>query len=154
MDSNYHSMRRPEDEGDQGDVARRERERNGASSSSNTYDASQTKLHHHSPYSPTNGTHPRPHQFTNSYHPTTPGALSMPTPTHPLASPRSLTAPTAAYQVDLLPAPREKPKSNYYDPTSDSGPLESTGWGEAQNHTPQVINSGCGYESRVIKVNC
>lgn len=142
MDSAFHStvMRRPEDEGEE--VARRERDRiNGASSSSNTYDvAPQTKLHH-SPYSPTNGTHPRPPQFTNTYHPSTPAPLSMPTPTasHPPASPRSLTA-SSAYQSELLPAPREKPKSNYYDPTSDSGPSESAGWreGQNQNQSPKV----------------
>lgn len=139
MDS-YHStvMHRPEEEGEEG--ARRERDRiNGASSSSNTYHAvgsPQTEFHH----SP-NGTHPRP-QFPTPYHPTTPAAaaLSMPTAAHisgPPASPRSLTAPSA-YQGDFHPAPREKPKNSYYDPTSDSGPSESAGWSEGQNQTPQV----------------
>ncbi|KAN0115153.1 putative DNA helicase INO80 [Hyaloscypha variabilis] len=62
----------------------------------------------------------------------------MPTPAshipgHP-ASPRTLTAPSA-YQSDYQPAPRDKPTSNYYDPTSDSSerrPSESAARSEGQ----------------------
>src|SRR5260221_353614 len=94
----------------------------------------------HTPFSPTNGNHPRP-PFTSPYHPPTPTALPMPTPAshipgHP-ASPRTLGAPSA-YQSDYQPAPRDKPTSNYYDPTSDSSerrPPESAAWSEGQAST-------------------
>jgi hypothetical protein len=142
----YHSavMQRPEEEDDD---PRRERMNGASSSNTRPYHAPQpgpapspTQTDFHSPYSPTNGSHPRP-QFNNPYHPPTPAPLPMPTATHvpgPPASPRTLTAPSA-YQSDYQPAPRDKPTSNYYDPTSDSSerrPSESAGWNEG--HTPQV----------------
>jgi DNA helicase INO80 len=58
----------------------------------------------------------------------------------PPVSPRALTAPSA-YQGEYQPASRDKPTSNYYDPTSDSSerrPSESAGWSEGQTSTPQV----------------
>ncbi|KAF8861983.1 hypothetical protein BDZ45DRAFT_234600 [Acephala macrosclerotiorum] len=131
-------MQRPLEDDEEG--ARRGERINGGPSSSNTRVPPPTAQtpDFHSPYSP-NGTHPRP-QFTNPYHTPTPATLSashIPGPT----SPRSLTAP--AYQADLHPAPRDKPTSNYYDPTSDSGdrpPSESAGagWSEGQNQIPQT----------------
>jgi chromatin-remodeling ATPase INO80 len=54
-------------------------------------------------------------------------------------------APT--YQNDYQP-PRDKPTSNYYDPTSDSSerrPAESSGWSEGRAQTPQVRNSMNGH---------
>jgi DNA helicase INO80 len=152
MDSKYHStvMQRPKEEEE-------DRRMNGTSSSnassSNTrpYNPlSPTQTDFHSPFSPTNGNHPRP-QFNNPYHPPTPAPLPMPTssshtPGHP-ASPRTLTAP-AAYQSDYQPAPRDKLTSNYYDPTSDSSerrPSESAGWSEGQTSTPQVRASNPGF---------
>lgn len=132
-------MQQPQEEDEEG--AKRGERINGGPSSSNTTRPSPTTAQtpdFHSPYSP-NGTHPRP-QFTNPYHPPTPATLSashIPGPT----SPRTLT--TSAYQADYQPAPRDKPTSNYYDPTSDSGdrqPSESAGagWNEGQSQTPQV----------------
>jgi hypothetical protein len=145
----YHStvMQRPEEEEES---ARRERMINAgaSSSSSNTrpYNASsptQTDLNS-TPYSPTNGTHSRPHFNNNTYHPVPPAALPMPTSSPhisgPPASPRTVTAPST-HQSEYQPASREKPTSNYYDPTSDSSerrPSESATWSEGQNSTPQV----------------
>jgi hypothetical protein len=139
MDSQYHSTVLQRSQEEEEDSARRER-MNGTSSSSNTrpYNPlSPTQADFHTPFSPTNGNHPRP-AFSNSYHPPTPAALPMPTPAshipgHP-ASPRTLTAPSA-YQSDYQPAPRDKPTSNYYDPTSDSSerrPSESAARSEGQ----------------------
>lgn len=134
----YHSIQRPKEEED--DAPRRER--NG-SSSSNTrpYARSPSQTDFHSPYSPTNGTHPRP-QFNNPYHPPTPSALPMPVatqiPAHP-TSPMTLAAPP--YHSEYPPTARDKPVSNYYDPTSDSSerrPSQSQAWNEGQAQTPQV----------------
>jgi DNA helicase INO80 len=100
------------------------------------------------PYSPPKPPH---HQFNNPYPPPTPapaGAAShIPGPP---ASPRALTTPSS-YQIDRERArerdyqqpapPRDKPTSNYYDPTSDSSerrPSESAAWKEGQTQTPQV----------------
>lgn len=144
----YHStvMQRPEEEREGVESARRDRTINGGPSSSNTNTRpSPTQTEFHSPYSPTNGTHPRP-QYNNPYHPSTPAAAALPMPipsshiSGPPASPRILTAPSS-YQSEYQPVPREKPTSNYYDPTSDSGerrPSESAAWSEGQNSTPQV----------------
>jgi DNA helicase INO80 len=128
---------------DEEDEASR-RERMNGSISSNTRPAylnprSPTQTDFNSPYSPTNGNHPRP-QFNSPYHPPTPAPLPMPQGAHipgPPASPRTLTAP-AAYQSDYQPAPRDKSTGNYYDPTSDSSerrPSEGGGWSESK---PQV----------------
>ena len=142
MDSVYHStvMQRPAEEEDEG--ARRERMNGASSSNARPYNPTQSDFH--PPYSPTNGTHPRP-QFNNPYHPPTPAPLPM-TTTHNAhipapASPLAVTAPLA-YHSDYAPAPpRDKPTSNYYDPTSDSSerrPAENSGWSEGQAQTPQV----------------
>lgn len=105
--------------------------------SGNTRASPQTQFH--PAYSPTNGNHPRPHFPA----PAAPSGLPMPGPSHisvPPASPRTVTP----YQSDYQPA-REKPTSNYYDPTSDSSerrPSESAGgWTEGHKATPQV--RGC-----------
>lgn len=105
----------------------------------------QSNLHPHPPpppFSPTNG-HPRP-QFNNPYHPPTPAPLPMPAPSHisgPPASPHGVTAPQP-YASEYPSAPRDKPTSSYYDPTSDSGerrPSESNAsWHDPQARTPQV----------------
>jgi hypothetical protein len=143
MDSGYHAtvMQRPDEE-DEG--ARRERERINGTSSSNTrpgpYDArspTQTDFH----FSPPNGTHPRP-QFNNPYHPPTPTPLPIPTGSHiPRPSPSPMTGGLpSTYQNEYQP-PRDKPTSNYYDPTSDAGvrpPAENSGWNEGHAQTPQV----------------
>jgi hypothetical protein len=93
------------------------------------------------PFSPTNG-HPRP-QFNNPYHPPTPAPLPMPTPSHISGPPASSHVVTASqpYASDYPSAPRDKPTSSYYDPTSDSGerrPAETASWHDAQARTPQV----------------
>jgi DNA helicase INO80 len=158
----YHStvMQRPEEEADD---PRREG-MNGASSSNtrpSPYQAqaqqaparSPTQTDFHSPYSPTNGSHPPRPQFNNPYHPPTPAPLPMPAAAHitgPPASPRTLTAPSA-YQSDYQPVPRDKPTSNYYDPTSDSSerrPSESAGWNEGQ--APQVPALHEGPNSEIL----
>jgi len=122
---------------------RRERITNGPGGASNTYNShphphplphlsTPQPEFHPAPYSPTsNGTLPRP-QFNNSYHPPTPAALPMP--------PR---APSSTLGVSSYPAEyqREKPTSNYYDPTSDSSerrPVEPVAWNEGQTQTSQV----------------
>lgn len=141
MDSNYHStvMQRPKEEEE--DSARRESMNGTSSSNTRPFNRlSPTQTDFHSPFSPTNGNHPRP-PFSNPYHPQTPAPLPMPTsashiPGHP-ASPRTLTT-QAAYQGDYQPAPRDKPTSNYYDPTSDSSerrPSESAARSEGQGST-------------------
>lgn len=124
-----------------------------ASSSSSTarpFDArSPTQSDFHPPpppFSPSNG-HPRPH-FNNPYHPPTPAPLPMPAPSHahlsgPPASPRVVTAPPA-YASEYPPAPRDKPTTSYYDPTSDSSdrrPAEGSSWHHSQSRTPQVRRS-------------
>ncbi len=135
----YHStvMQRPDEEEEAG---RPGRDRINGASSSNTraYNASSPQTVH-STYSPTNGTRS---QFNNPYHPTTPANLPMPTTSShisgPPASPRTVTAPQP-YQSDYQPAPRDKPTSNYYDPTSDSSERRpSAGRGEGQNPSLQV----------------
>jgi len=144
MDSKYHStvMQRPKEEEE-------DRRMNGTSSSNasssntrpyNPLSPTQTELP--PTFAPTNGNHPRP-PFSNPYHPP-PGPLSMPTAAShipgPPESPRTLTTPSA-YQSDYQSALRDKPTSNYYDPTSDSSerrPSESAGWSEGQTSTPQV----------------
>ena len=147
MDSLYHStvLQRPVEEDEEG--VRRER-MNGASNSNTRPPQPDFR----SPYSPTNS-HPRP-QFNNPYHPPTPAPLPMPTtahtPGHP-ASPRTSAAPSA-YASEYQPTPRDKPTSNYYDPTSDSGDrrrTENTSWNEAPSHTPQVRDDGDSYENFV-----
>ncbi|KAG4424987.1 putative DNA helicase ino80 [Cadophora malorum] len=89
------------------------------------------------PYSP-----PK-HQFNNPY---TPAPLTASHIPGPPASPRALTTPST-YQSDRerdyqpAPAPRDKPTSNYYDPTSDSSerrPSETPAWKESQAQTPQT----------------
>ncbi|KAF4632347.1 hypothetical protein G7Y89_g5782 [Cudoniella acicularis] len=130
-------MQRPKEEED--DAARRER--NGSSSNTRAYSIarSPTQTDFHSGYSPTNGTHPGP-QF-NNYHPPTPAGLPMPVPSHipgPPTSPMTLAAPQ--YHSDYQPAARDKPVSNYYDPTSDSSerrPSQGPAWSEGQVQTPQ-----------------
>ena len=136
----YHAtvMQRPEEEDD---GARRERDRANGASNTRPYSArSPTQTDFHAPYSPTNGIHPRP-QFNNPYHPPTPAPLPMPTAapvSGPPASPRTGTA-HAAYQSDYQPATRDKPNSNYYDPTSDSSDRRpSEGAGRNEGVTSQV----------------
>jgi hypothetical protein len=158
MDSMYHStvMHRPKD--DDEERARRERIMENATTTSTSssitttttnananphpFDArSPTQSDFHPPFSPTNG-HPRP-QFNNPYHPPTPAPLPMPAGAHipgPAASPHVVTAPPA-YASEYPSAPRDKPTSSYYDPTSDSGerrPAENSHWHETRARTPQV----------------
>lgn len=146
MDSAYHAtiMGRPMEEEEES--ARRDRI-NGASrpnnlattsinTSTSTYDARSPTQPEYS-FSPSNGLHPRP-QFTSPYAPLPISHIPhIPAP-HP-PSPRSQGLP-APYQNEYQP-PREKPTSNYYDPTSDSSerrPSEISSWTEPQTQTPQV----------------
>ncbi|RDL40476.1 p-loop containing nucleoside triphosphate hydrolase [Venustampulla echinocandica] len=122
---------------------------------------SQSQSHSQPPsrssFSPTNGTHPRPQFANNSYHPPTPAPapapaplqmpMSMPgashIPGHPTSPmPLASTTPSATYhndyqpQAQTQPAARDKPVSNYYDPTSDSGERRPSE-GNVQAQTPQ-----------------
>jgi chromatin-remodeling ATPase INO80 len=102
-----------------------------------------TQTEFHPPYSPsTNGTS-RP-QFNNPYHPSTTTPVSMPASSH-IPGPTSPTSFGASrpgsYQSDYQPAPRDKPVSNYYDPTSDSSerrPSEPARQIDSQMQTPKV----------------
>ncbi|KAH7360833.1 SNF2 family N-terminal domain-containing protein [Rhexocercosporidium sp. MPI-PUGE-AT-0058] len=113
------------------------------------------------PYSPPKPPH---HQFNNPYPPPTPapaGAAShIPGPP---ASPRALTTPSS-YQIDRERArerdyqqpapPRDKPTSNYYDPTSDSSerrPSESAAWKEGPTQTPQTRDQPYVYPSSSVE---
>ena len=109
---------------------------------------SQQSDFHHPPPPPPRGTSPPPFsptapRFNNPYHPPTPAPLPMPAPSHvsgPPASPRGVTA-SQPYASEYSSAPRDKPTSSYYDPTSDSGerrPAENASWHDAQARTPQV----------------
>lgn len=142
MDSTFHAtvMQRPRE--DDEESPRRDRINGGSSSNTNPrpYDTrSPPQPDFHS--SPSNASHPRPY-FSNPYHPPTPAPLPMPTTAHIPARPRSpmTLATPSAYQSDYQPS-RDKPASNYYDPTSDSSerrPAEISGWSEGPNQTPQV----------------
>jgi hypothetical protein len=114
------------------------------------------------PFSPTKAAHPRP-QFNNQYHPPTPAPLPLPTSQigatsastssahvaqQPPLSPLAATTPSYASELDS--APRDKPMSNYYDPTSDSSERKpalaeassasasATAWNNGYAQTPQV----------------
>ncbi len=155
----YHStvMRSEDDDEEERERERQRRERSingpGASSPNTTNTTTTTRPFnapsptqpslHSSTYSPTNGAQPRT-QYINPYHPPSPSPLPMTTPSSHIsgaqASPRILTAPSP-YQSEYQPVPRDKPTSNYYDPTSDSSerrPSESAARSESQNTTSQV----------------
>ncbi len=158
MDSMFHStvMRRPAEEEDE--TVRRERMNGAGSSNTRPYDPSptQTDLPSFSP------THPRP-QFTDPYHPPTPATLPMTTPSRIPASPgpasrKSLSGPSP-YQNDYQPPPRDKPISNYYDPTSDSGerpPADSSGWGEGKTQVRgwMMASSIATRAPSLVGINC
>jgi hypothetical protein len=127
------------------DGVKRERMNGESSSSTRPYIAQSptTQTEFRPPYSPTtNGTSRS--QFNNPYLPPTPAPLHMPASSHVPGptSPMNLGAPSSgSYHTDYPPAPREKPVSNYYDPTSDSSerrPSETAGRVEPQIQTPQV----------------
>lgn len=135
MDSRFHStvMQRPqEDDG---------RERmNGTGGNPrqprNIHSPSHTEFQQ--PFSPTKAVHPRP-TFNNPYHPPTPAPLPLPGVVHvdkPPVSPLN-----ASYPTEYQHAPRDKPASNYYDPTSDSSerrPSEAPAWYSGNAQTSQV----------------
>jgi DNA helicase INO80 len=114
------------------------------SSSTRPYIArSPTQTDFRPPYSPTTTNGSSRAQFNNPYLPQTPAPLHMPVPGP--TSPMTVAAPTFGnYHSDYQSASREKPVSNYYDPTSDSGarrPSEIAARVEPQIQTPQVCGS-------------
>jgi DNA helicase INO80 len=153
-------QRPAKEEEDDAGVLRRERVNGSSSSNTRPYNTaiSPTQSEFHPPYSPTNGAPPRP-QFNNPYHPPTPAPLPMTVSPHIPArptSPMTLAAPPS-YHSDYQPPPRDKPVSNYYDPTSDSSerrPSENTAWSEGQTQTPQVRRLPAGLIDDGPKFNC
>jgi hypothetical protein len=136
-------MQRPMEEDEDG--VKRERMNGESSSSTRPYIARSptTQTEFRPPYSPTtNGTSRT--QFNNSYLPPTPAPLQKPASSHVPrpTSPNSFSAPlSGSYHSDYQSAPRDKPVSNYYDPTSDSSerrPSEVAGRVEPQIQTSQV----------------
>ncbi|KAI9746595.1 MAG: putative DNA helicase ino80 [Claussenomyces sp. TS43310] len=132
-------MQRPQE--DDEDRLRRERMNEGTQNFRTQSARSPTQTNFQPPYSPTQGVHPRP-IFNSQYHPPTPAPLPLPTPSHIAAHPSSPLSATAAgsYPTDYQGAPRDKPTSNYYDPTSDSSerrPTEGAGWYNGHKQTPQ-----------------
>lgn len=130
MDSNFHStvMQRPQDEEDE--RLRRERLNHVASQNSPLplyagQSPTQTAYNGPSSYSPTKSLPRRP-SFTKQYHPPTPSQLPPPPGSGSIhrapseASPLGSTS-TPYQSSEYHSAPRDKPTSNYYDPTSDSG---------------------------------
>jgi DNA helicase INO80 len=136
MDSRFHltMMQRPleEDEG-------RERMNGTSGNSRQPHNLrSPTRTEFQPPFSPTKGVHPRP-TFNNPYHPPTPAPLPLPSVIHVDKSPVSPL--TTSYPTEYPAAPRDKPASNYYDPTSDSSerrPSETPSWYNGNAQTPQV----------------
>lgn len=82
------------------------------------------------PYSPPNGLTRRP-SFSNQYQPSTPAQLPLPANLHGATSQTSPLGPPSTAPIyqssDYTPAPRDKPASNYYDPTSDSSAVKPNG---------------------------
>lgn len=138
MDSTFHAtvMQRPKEEEDE--VVKRERiNGEGSSSTRPPYMAqSPTQPDYRPPFSPTNG-NPRPQPY-DQYHPTPP-ALPMPTPSHipGPASPLAVATTPIGYH-NYPSATRDKPVSNYYDPTSDSSERRPSEAGRIEAQTPQV----------------
>jgi hypothetical protein len=122
----FHSkvLQRPQDEEE--DRLRREK-MTGSSQQHPPYTShSPTHPHFNPPFSPTNGSHQR--HFSNQYHPPTPAPLpiqagSQNTHSGPPRSPTSNGLPPL--KGSGYP-PRDKPKSTYYDPTSDQGDVNSS----------------------------
>lgn len=94
------------------------------------------------PYSPPNGLPRRP-SVSNQYQPTTPAQLPLPTNLHGATTqPSSLGTPSTGptyLSTDYTPAPRDKPASNYYDPTSDSSAVKPSG----QNNKGHQVSLPC-----------
>ncbi|KFY75517.1 hypothetical protein V499_04516 [Pseudogymnoascus sp. VKM F-103] len=163
MDSNFHStvMQRPQDEEDE--RLRRERLNHVANQNSPLplyagQSPTQAAYNGPSSYSPTKSLPRRP-SFTKQYHPPTPSQLPPPPPgsAHRAPSEASpLVATQTPYQSsEYHSAPRDKPTSNYYDPTSDSGeprpgdPTRHNGQNPApQNNRDSYTWSQTGTESR------
>lgn len=139
-------MQRPQDEEDE--RLRRERLNHVANQNSPLplyagQSPTQAAYNGPSSYSPTKSLPRRP-SFTKQYHPPTPSQLPPPPPgsAHRAPSEASpLVATQTPYQSsEYHSAPRDKPTSNYYDPTSDSGeprPADPTRH-NGQNPAPQV----------------
>jgi hypothetical protein len=128
MESAFHAtvMQRPQE--DEDERLRRDRI-NG------TNQNPRSPSDHPPPFSPAKILHPR--TFNNKFHPPTPAPL----PAYierPPASPLTSLQATEYNQ----PAPRDRPTSSYYDPTTDSSERRLTetaaGWFNGHAQTPQV----------------
>ncbi|CAG8980418.1 hypothetical protein HYALB_00003983 [Hymenoscyphus albidus] len=135
MDSTFHAtvMQRPKDEEE--DLVKRERI-NGEGRPRAYIAQSPTQPDFRPAFSPTNG-NPRP-QFNDPYHPPTPAALPIPTASHipGPSSPLAVATPIGGYH-NYPSASRDKPVSNYYDPTSDSSERRPSESGRVEAQTPQ-----------------
>lgn len=140
MDPNFHNtvMQRPqEDEGNEGSLPRPD-QLGLVGSHNSPYAArsppgAQSQSSYATPlplYSPPNGLPRRP-SFSNQYQPSTPAQLPLPPNLHSATTqPPSLGPPSTGptyLSTDYTPAPRDKPSSNYYDPTSDSSAVKPSG---------------------------
>lgn len=130
----YHStVMIPEDQEE-----RLRREKMGASGTgqiSNPYARSPTTQTEFQPspvptYSPTKSL-PR-----NTYQPQSPSPL--PGSSHGAADRPPVSPLTTSYPTEYRPTSRDRVTSNYYDPTSDSGPSESARWPNGRGQSPQV----------------
>lgn len=157
MDSNFHNtvMQRPQE--DEDSLPRPDQLGHVASQNS-PYAArspprAQSQSSYATPlalYSPPNGLPRRP-SFSNQYQPSTPAQLPLPTNLHsattqPPSQGPPPTGPTYL-STDYTPAPRDKPQSNYYDPTSDSSAAKPS---RSPNEGGQVSESCEGHQTLFV----
>ena len=120
---------------DEDESARRERLDSSSHSNNGPLHHAQPPTQPEYPYAPSKPAPSRP-PFNNSYHPPTAAAPSPHVPTLPKSPPPQ--ASSVAYpSADYHPT-RDKPASNYYDPTSDSGSGRGSTWADAQAPASQV----------------
>ncbi|KAL3419482.1 snf2 family helicase atpase [Phlyctema vagabunda] len=157
----YHATVMHQDDEDERVRRERERgrdvERNAAIPSTTTTSSSSTTALPPPPtyeFSPTNGNnnHPRSQFNNHPYHPPAPTAVPIPPASHlagpPLPASPMNNGPPSAYPSDYQ-APRDRPSTAYYDPTTDSSsqrrPSESAAaaaaWRDGQSQTPQSRDS-------------
>ena len=155
MDSNFHKtvMQRPQEDKEAGSLPRPDEQRGHVASHNSPYAArSPPGARSHSsyttpiqPYSPPNGLPRRP-SFSNQYQPSAPAQLPLPANLHGATSQASPLGPPSTAPIyqssDYTPAPRDKPASNYYDPTSDSSAVKPSGQNNEANQVGPSTQQG------------
>lgn len=131
-------MQRPQEDEEAGSLPRTDDQRSHVASHNSPYGArsppgAQDQSSYTTPiqpYSPPNGLPRRP-SLGNQYHPSTPAQLPLPANLHSATSQASPLGPPSTAPIyqssDYTLAPRDKPASNYYDPTSDSSAVKPSG---------------------------